>query len=117
MPVVIESEAWRHQCPWNEFKSCQGAKCMAWGWAEPGFERAETDNLCETAEGQRPSGEAPPMPEGEGWERDGAEFSKGYHQSAKLNLPKARAQAWVRRIPQQHGYCQRAGDDDCRIPL
>lgn len=106
MPTILEIDAPNIACPWNEFKPCLGASCMAWAWAGSPVERAETDNLQNTPDGPRPNGTVP-APGGINWEADGPEYEKGYHQSAKLGLPRARAQWWRRKIPRAEGSCGR----------
>ena len=112
MPVIHEDTAADHACPWNNFAPCQGPRCMAWARHGRAVDYQETDNLIETEEGLRPSGEAPESP-GEGWERDGPEMSKGYHRSAKDDPPKARAQKWIKPRKRVEGHCARAGHGDC----
>lgn len=103
---VIETDAGDHECPFNDFKPCRGARCMAWQWESRPYERCETDNLAETDEGPRPVG-VPNMPDGDGWVMDGAPFSKGYHRSEKDKLPKATGQRWVRPVARSSGMCGR----------
>ena len=110
MPTIFELDAGDHLCPYNSFAPCFGAKCMAFGWIGPQADRCETDNLVDTPEGLRPNG-SPPAPDGEGWEMDGAPYSKGYHRSEKEKLPKATAQRWVKARPRAQGQCTRAGGD------
>jgi len=83
---------------------------MAWSFFGSEDARTRTTNLKMTDEGERPIGD-PPAPEGDGWEKDGAEMSIGYHQSAKLNLPKAREQRWFKPVVRTTGFCSRAGAD------
>ncbi len=104
MSEIFESEASEHSCPHNGFSPCRGAKCMGWAWTGRPFDRTETDNITDTPEGPRPQG-VPPMPEGDGWEMEGDAFGKGYHRSAKENLPKATAQRWVRPVKVVKGIC------------
>jgi hypothetical protein len=111
MPTIFEADATDHLCPYNDFKPCFGAACMGWSWLGPQADRCETDNLVETEDGPRPVG-TPPTPEGEGWVMDGEPRQKGYHQSAKLGLPKATAQRWVRERPRAQGQCARHPGDD-----
>lgn len=106
MPVIKETSAAKHACPFNNFAPCMGAGCMAWIWHGRRFEEVETTNLVETPEGARPSGD-PVRPPGEGWKRYGAEFSRGYENSAKMKLPKATGQKWRRSCPQTGGFCGR----------
>jgi hypothetical protein len=42
---------------------------------------------------------------------DDGPHQKGYHQSAKLGLPKAMAQRWVKERPRAEGQCGRGGAD------
>lgn len=111
MPTIIEKDAGSYECPFNNFRPCAGAKCMAFAWDGPTHDRCETDNLVDTVEGQRPIG-APPMPDGDGWIMDGPAFSKGYHRSEKDKLPKATCQRWVRKREQVGGYCSRTESRD-----
>jgi hypothetical protein len=83
---------------------------MAWAWLGPAFDVAETDNLVDTEDGQRPIG-VPSSPEGDDWEADGPSFKKGYHQSTKNKLPAATAQRWRRARKVQMGFCGRVGAD------
>ena len=106
MPVIIEEQHNEYSCPFNQFKPCLGAACMAFSWSGRPTEQCTTDNLVETAEGLRPSG-LPKAPEGEGWVADGAPFSRGYHRSDKDKLPKATAQHWIRRRARLSGACGR----------
>lgn len=118
MPTVSEQDARSHTCPFHEFQPCQGSRCMAWLWDGPAFERCETDNLLETAEGIRPTGQ-PRSPEGLHWEADGAPFAKGYHRSQKDGLPSGSAQRWVRPRDRALGFCGRVGrgDGDYSMPF
>ncbi len=110
MPVIDHEDAAEHLCPLRNFQTCYGPQCMAWQWEGQPFERCETDNLSDTPDGQRPVGDIK-TPSGYGWEPDGEPFDKGYHQSAKLNLPKARAQRWIRPVPRSKGFCSQYGRD------
>jgi hypothetical protein len=121
MPSIIEERSADYACPFNEFKPCLGAKCMAFVWSGRPVDRCETDNLVETADGARPIG-APKTPDGEGWITDGEPFSKGYHRSEKDKLPKATGQRWVRRRERLMGACSRVNgadyfDCDAGIPF
>jgi hypothetical protein len=108
MPIIEEKASGSHKCPFNNFSACIGEVCMAWARHGRSHEYTETDNLVETPDGLRPDDSAAPRaPEGAGWVKDGAEFSKGYHRSSKQCLPKARAQRWVRDLPVTAGYCSR----------
>ena len=112
MPTIIESEAHKHVCPFRGFEPCLGARCMAWIWAGRPYQRETTTNLVNTSEGKRPDPAVePPMPEGEGWMREGQPHLAGYEGSAKLKLPKATAQLWVRPIKRASGGCSRLGAD------
>lgn len=113
MPSIFAADAGDHLCPYNEFNPCAGEKCMAWLWQGPQADHCETDNLVETEDGQRPVG-APPTPDGEGWVMDGPPHQKGYHQSAKLGLPKATAQRWTKDRPRAQGMCGRTPPDNER---
>jgi hypothetical protein len=110
MPTIKEANAGDHWCPFNNFAPCVGAKCMAWAEVGRPYEYAETTDLVETPEGERPSGDAPTMPDGDGWKADGMERQVGYHQSAKLKLPKARSQRWERKTKVENGRCGRTMD-------
>lgn len=112
MPSIDETKASEHCCPYNNFSSCFGARCMAWTWDGPSHDRCETDNLQETEEGPRPLG-VPAVPEGDGWEADGPSYKKGYHQSSKNKLPPATGQRWIRRRSVSHGHCSRMIDNNC----
>lgn len=110
--MIIETEnAHRHMCPYNEFKPCLGPRCMAWSHVGRPLEYTETDNLVDTPEGPRPTGELK-LPEGEGWQPDGERRVKGYHQSKKLGLPPAVAQRWVRTVPVTKGRCARINEHE-----
>jgi hypothetical protein len=109
MPIINKNDAENYKCPWNDFWPCIGEECMAWARVGRSHEYIETDNLTETPDGLRPdNGKAPPMPDGEGWEKDGPETAKGYHRSAHDKLPKARGQRWIRKVPLVNGFCGRA---------
>jgi hypothetical protein len=110
MPLIDATEADARECPFDNFSPCRGPRCMAWAWFGPAFDFAETDNLVETEDGQRPIG-VPPAPEGDGWEMDGASFRKGYHRSGKDKLPQATGQRWRRARKTQTGFCGRVGPD------
>lgn len=111
MPAIFAADAADHLCPYNEFRPCHGPKCMGWQWNGPTADHCETDNLIDTPEGPRPEG-SPKTPDGDGWQMDGPAIQKGYHQSAKLNLPKATAQRWVKERPRAEGQCARHPGDD-----
>lgn len=116
MPTINALDASRHLCPFDGFKSCRGSVCMAWSWQGHAFERCETDNLTRQDDGtERPVG-VPATPEGENWEADGPAFKKGYHQSAKLGLPVATGQRWMRQVQRAAGWCGRIACHD-EIPF
>ncbi len=107
MTAIKETQAGNQLCPFNDFTYCKGARCMAWVYTGRPYEWAMTDDLQDTEDGPRPTGEAPEPPEGDGWRPDGPERPAGYHQSAKLKLPKARSQQWVRDVESTEGVCGR----------
>jgi len=111
MPRIFEADATDHVCPFNDFKPCFGAICMAWVWFGPKHDRCETDNLQETPEGTRPVG-VPPHPDGEGWEMDGGPMPKSYHRSKKEGLPPGLSQRWIRPRNVANGSCGRTAPDN-----
>lgn len=118
MPVINEKDHSEHLCPWNGFRSCFGASCMAWSWHGRYPERRTTDNLVETADGPRPGEHEPPPPDNrEAWVKVGTAYLTGYENSNKLNLPKKTAQHWELLEPVTRGHCARAGHGDCGGPL
>lgn len=110
MPTIFERDAPEHACPYDAFSPCRGSRCMAWAWTGPTVDRCETDNLVETEEGPRPVGD-PTLPEGDGWQMDGAPYAKSYHRSAKDKLPPAAGQRWVREREVLKGECARHHGD------
>lgn len=111
MPTILAAQAQEHACPFNGFQPCVGARCMAWSWVGPTTERAITKNLADTPEGPRPTEFLPKPPPGEGWQPEGDPHLVGYDNSAKLKLPKATAQRWVRRRERTRGQCGRVQPD------
>lgn len=112
MPTIFEKDAAEQLCPYNDFKPCFGAKCMAWSWVGPRQDHCTTDNLVETEDGPRPIG-VPPAPAGEGWAMEGEPGEKGYSRSKKDGLPPAATQYWVRPRVTVRGQCARnVGDNE-----
>ena len=105
--IVKAIHAQNHLCPFDDFDDCRGSACMAWVFVDPPFQRKETDNIVTTEDGQRAGTFDPPKPDGDGWEKDGAEFTKGYHRSHKDGLPQARAQKWMRDVAPIRVKCGR----------
>lgn len=121
MPIIVETAAKDHLCPFRAFEPCVGKLCMAWAWNGQRMERLSTDNLMETPDGPRPTDMLPRRPDGDGWETDGEPYLIGYANSAKLKLPKATTQRWVRHLPKVRGHCSRCNGPesyyDDEIPL
>ncbi|GJE77311.1 hypothetical protein [Methylorubrum suomiense] len=110
--IVNEIDAHKTMCPWNEFKGCYGSRCMAWVKTGRPEQRTTTNNIVMTAEGERPSGEAPPPPEGEGWRPSGPVSRCGFPNRQKLKLDYGLQQDWTREIAQPQGQCGRVGDSN-----
>lgn len=109
--IVKAESAGERLCSFNNFNACFGPRCMSWVFVDPAFQRMETDNIVTTPEGQRADTFDPPKPDGDGWEKDGAEFTKGYHRSNRDGLPQARAQKWVRDVTPSRGKCGRCHEE------
>jgi hypothetical protein len=110
MPIIEEKDVHQYRCPWDSFSPCIGSQCMAWSVYGPPYDRRRTNNIIQTPDGERPEGDPKP-PEGDGWEKDGVEYSVGYHQSAKRGLPKGREQMWMRPVLRTKGFCTRSGSN------
>lgn len=117
MPVIDVNESDNHYCPFRDWNPCFGERCMAWSWAGPAYDHAETNNLQDTEEGPRPIG-TPPLPDDQGgWEMDGPPYNHGYHRSGKDKLPPAKAQRWRRPRANRFGFCSRCGPDRDGYPF
>jgi hypothetical protein len=110
MPIINKFDAKDHLCPFNNFKPCFGAFCMAWVDAGNPYQFETTNNLTTNEDGVAVPVGAPPKPRGKGWEKDGAEALIGYHRSQKDDLPKARQQRWVKFVGTARGKCGRNFD-------
>ncbi len=94
MPMINAINASRHLCPWNRPHSCDGAKCMAWEWADGGTERSTTF---------ADSATLPDPPAGSGWVPIGPN-TKRY--GGLLG------QDWVRNVEPSRGRCGRVAAVD-----
>lgn len=124
MPVIEEAKAGEMVCPflppinqpWAPMPieaRCRGARCMAWVWHGQAFAWTNTNGITPDQE--------PPVPEGEGWEKNGAEQMTTVALGGSSSRVRVPFQRWQRKMPMSRGFCGRVEarmeDTDTQIPF